>query len=94
MRRGIVVSDDLVRDGFELIHHHDCKIFGVVAEPPCVMESARPDVVADVFLIDQQLVNRSARPFPAKIGANAAGIEIKGDFGLAFTSLDKAPVSD
>jgi hypothetical protein len=53
---------------------------------------SRPDIVADVLLVDQQLVDGSARPFPAKIRANAAGIEVKGDLGFTLAIIDKAPI--
>ena len=53
---------------------------------------AVPNVVADVFLVDQNLMNRAAGPRATKIGEDASLIEARGDLPLLLAVLDEGPV--
>src|SRR4051812_49341918 len=48
-----------------------------------------PDVVADVLLIDQDLVDSSSGPGPAEVRSDAPRIEELGDFSLGLPLFDK-----
>ena len=51
-----------------------------------------PDVVADVLLVDQDLVDGAARPCSPKIGENASLVEACGDLALDFAIFDESAV--
>src|SRR5262245_57356424 len=82
--------------------HDRCK--GAIRTPPNVWAIAHmlllqfaggpvPDVVADVLLVDQDLVNGAARPRPPKVGENPTLIETGGDFPLDLAILNEASVN-
>ncbi len=50
------------------------------------------DVVADVFLVGEDLVHHLAGPVAAKVGLDAAGIEIGGDPAFGFSTLDELAI--
>src|SRR6185312_8583035 len=52
----------------------------------------RPDVVADVLLIDQKLVDGASCPRPVEIGSNTPLIECVRNFRLTPTFLDELTV--
>ena len=51
-----------------------------------------PDVVADVFFVDQNLMDRRAGPRAAKIGGDAPLIELGRDLALGFSVLRERTV--
>ena len=53
---------------------------------------AIPDIAADVFLVDENLVNRAARPRPAQIGENAPRIVFSCDVALGFLGIDEGSI--
>ena len=59
---------------------------------PCLFELERnpvPDVVADIFCVDQHLVNGGTGPGAAEVGHNPASIECFGDFPFELSLVDE-----
>lgn len=54
--------------------------------------TAVPDVVPDVFLVDQDLVDGAAGPDPAEISQDATGIQNLGNLGLGLSIVDEAVI--
>src|SRR3954469_6451753 len=54
--------------------------------------SSVPHIVADIFLVDQNLMDGSPRPNPSEVGPDAACIEKVGDFALELPFFDERPV--
>ena len=54
---------------------------------------AVPNVVANVLLIDQNLVDGAAGPGPPEVGSNPAGVKQLGDFALELPIVDECPIN-
>lgn len=52
-----------------------------------------PNIVADVFFVDENLVHRPTRPGTAQIGRYAAIIEFGGNLAFIAPILDKALIN-
>ena len=72
--------------------------YSIANPPPLVpraLQLARdavPDVVADILLVDEDLVDGAARPGPPQIRADALGVQQRGDLVLAAPLLDEAAI--
>ncbi|MCY1559618.1 hypothetical protein D9M68_966710 [compost metagenome] len=51
-----------------------------------------PDVVADIFLVDQNLMDGAARPGPVQVGQHALSVQVQRNLDLIALFLDEAPI--
>jgi hypothetical protein len=94
-------NDDLGR--IKKLALHDCFERSVGSDPHVriivdalpfqLKRSAIPNVVADIFLINKNLMDSASCPFSPHIGPNVPGVEKLSDLAFALAVFNKRPIN-